>query len=238
MPSHEQLEKFLAKHVQSQISAEEVIQLAEDAFKRAAADRPSRAELKIKAENLEKASRQITKALYSVGDLHFFLRMANTLTTQGLESDVAPHHGLEEARAFDDKTKLVFSNLKSIQTAFLAIAEACKTLTDSKRPLPVFSREGRAANEEGKQLGLELAALWHLATGKVPAASGSASFDKPGTQFGRFVALAAVTFENTNIGGKGFAGFLRRAFSDYRRSPLFGGATGGDTDGVKTPKTS
>jgi len=75
MSSREKLERLLAKHIQPEISVEEVIQLAEDGFRRAATNRPSRAELKIKAENFEKASREIAKARGSARDLHFFLRM-------------------------------------------------------------------------------------------------------------------------------------------------------------------
>ena len=52
MSSREQLKRLLEKHIQSEISAEEVIQLAEDAFRRAAAPRPSRATLRKEAERL------------------------------------------------------------------------------------------------------------------------------------------------------------------------------------------
>jgi hypothetical protein len=236
MSSREKLEKLLAKHIQSEISAEEVIQLAEDAFKRAAADRPSRAELKMKAENLEKASRAIAKALGPAPDLHFFLRMAKTLATQGLDTDDGSIRGLKEGREFDKKTRCVFSNLKKIQDAFKAIAEACETLTDTNQAHPVLSREGGSVYEEKKQLGFELAAFWHWATGKAPAASGSASFDEPGTLFGNFVALAAETSGKSDYVKNGFAGFIRRACADYRKSKLCAGKTGVENNGVVTGK--
>jgi hypothetical protein len=237
MSTREKLENLLVKHIRSETSVEEVIQLAEDALKRATADRVSRVELKIKAENLEEASRAIAKALGPARDLHFFLRMAKTLATQSLDTVDGATRGLEEGREFDKKTKCIFSDLKRIQSAFLEIAEACKTLTDKKREYPVFPREGSPVDELKRQLGFELAALWHWATGKVPAASGSASCDKPGTPFGSFIALAAATSGKNDFIKSGFAGFLRRVCSDYRKSSVCAGMTAVDDNGVETPKT-
>jgi hypothetical protein len=234
MSSREKLEKLLAKHIQSKITAEGVIQLAEDAFRRAATDRTSRADLKIKAENLEKASRQIAKALGSARDLHFFLRIAKTLATEGLDTDDGSI--LKEGLQFDQKTEWVFQNLEGVRDAFLAIAEACETLTDTNQAHPVLSREGGSVYEEKKQLGFELAAFWHWATGKAPAASGSASFDEAGTPFGNFVALAAETSGKSDYVKIGFAGFIRRACADYRKSKLCAGRAGVDNNGVVTGK--
>jgi hypothetical protein len=115
----------------------------------------------------------------------------------------------------------------------LAIAEASKTLLDSKLAHPVLPRKGKPVNEERWQLGFELAGLWHMATGKVPTASSSASLECPGTSFGRFVVLAAETFEQRNAIEIGFAGFLRRACSDYRHSRP-SSRSPSDGDGVET----
>ena len=196
MSSREQLKRLLEKHIQSEISAEEVIQLAEDAFRRAAAPRPSRAVLGAKAERLGKAAREIAKALGSVGDLHFFLREVVLAAAKAKAKGSDKERDIERKsirREFDKKTKPVFSNLETLQEAFRTIAEACDALTDPNCARPVFSREGKPVDEGKKQLGFELAALWHWATGKSPAASGSASFDRPGTPFGCFVALCAQT---------------------------------------------
>jgi hypothetical protein len=236
MSSREKLERLLAKHIQPETSVEEVIQLAEDAFRRAATSRPSRAELKIKAKNFEKASREIAKTLGSASDLHFFLRIAKTLATQELDTDDGSIRGLKEGLQFDQKTDCVFRNLTKIRDAFKAIAEACETLTDTNQAHPVLSREGGFVYEEKKQLAFELAAFWHWATGKAPAASGSASFDEPGTPFGNFVALAAETSGKSDYVQNGFAGFIRRACADYRKSKLCAGRTGVENNGVVTGK--
>ena len=71
-----------------------IVAATKDTFDRAAKRRPSRSELRTKAEHLEKASREIEKALGSVKDLHFFLRMAKTLANDGLASDFGASHAL------------------------------------------------------------------------------------------------------------------------------------------------
>ncbi|MGA8172223.1 MAG: hypothetical protein WB816_15515 [Methylocystis sp.] len=236
MPSREELRKLLEKHTQPETRIEEVIQLAEDAFRRAAINRPARAELKIQASNLEKASREIADVIDSARDLHFFLRIAKTLATKELDTKKRLIRGLKERLQFDQKTKRVFQNLTEIRGAFETIAEACETLTDTNQAHPVLSREGGPVDEEKKQLGFELAAFWHWATGKVPAASGSASFDEPGTPFGNFVALAAETSGKSEYVKNGFAGFIRRTCADYRKSKLCVGVTGDVNNGVATAK--
>ena len=233
MPGSEKLQQFLSKHVDSARSVADLIQETERAFKRAAKSRPSRVELRTKAENLQKASREIARSLGSANELHFFLRMARTLAS---DSDDGARRGLEEARAFDEKTKIIFANWRALEVGFQTIAEACETLTDANQKRPVFPKEGRPVDEEKKQLGFELAALWHWATGKAPAFSGSATFDKPGSEFGAFVALAAEAYGKDNL-IKGFAAFVRRACEDYRQSELCTGLTGVERDGVETPKT-
>jgi hypothetical protein len=196
----------------------DLIGAAEDAFDRAIKKRPSRSELRMKAVALEKASCEVAEALESAKDLHFFLRMADTLSPAELDSDDGLKHGLQEARKFDDETKIIFSNLRNIRLGFLAIAKACKTLTDANRPNPVLSREGKPIDEERQQIGFELAALWHGATGKLPTASGSASPENPGAPFGRFVILAADHCGKRDLINIGFAAFVRRACSEYRKS--------------------
>jgi hypothetical protein len=213
----------------------DAVAAVKDAFDRAAKRRPLRSELRTKAEHLEKASREIVKALGSAKDLHFFLRRAKTLANDGLASDVGQSHALSEARMFDDKARIIFSNLRDIRSGFLAIAEASKTLLDSKRAHPVFPREGKPVNEERRQLGIDLAGLWHMATGKLPTTSGSASLERPGSPFGRFVVLAAETFERRDAIEVGFAGLLRRACSDYRH-PRPSSRLSSDDDGVETPE--
>ncbi|WP_296706397.1 hypothetical protein [Rhodoblastus sp.] len=120
----------------------ELIAAVEGAFDRTIKERPSRSALRMKAVELEKASRQfvkasreVVKALKSANDLHFFLRMADTLSKSGLDLDDGANLGLQEARKFDDKIKikiiikLILSNLRNVQPGLLAIAEACRTLT-------------------------------------------------------------------------------------------------------------
>jgi hypothetical protein len=219
MSTPDELERFLLGHVASQEQIEVLIHEAKSAFLRAAKGRPARSELKSKAESLAKASKEIARCLPSAGDLHFFLRMAETLSS-GEEFESALK-GLAEAREFDAKTNIVFSKLDDLKVAFEAIAKAARMATDSKRPLPVLAREGTPVDEARRALGFELAALWHCATGKVPAASGSASFESPGTPFGRFVMLAAKACKQEGIIKNGFAGFVRRTCADYRNSKLF-----------------
>ena len=116
------------KFCDAQDQTEVLIHEANNAFLRAAKGRPARSELKSKAESLAKASKEIVRCIPSAGDLHFFLRMAETLSSG--ESESALKRGLAEAREFDAKTNVVFSNLDDLKVAFEAIEKAARMAID------------------------------------------------------------------------------------------------------------
>ena len=85
----------------------------------------------------------------------------------------------------------------------------------------VLSRQGKPPNEARIGLGIELAGLWVMLTGRRPTASGSASLDHPGTLFGQFVVLVAGLLPHGHIITNGdLSRFIREAVSSWRATKI------------------
>lgn len=243
-----ELTDFLQEHGCPPDSIADIVEGVKRSFERARRGMTSRVELKIKAQNLEAASREIVKALSSLfpqetdehkaspahakalasaNELHLFLSKAEALSS--LDDCAANKRGKLEQRVFQKKIKVISQNPKALHDAFKAIADACKIVTDSNRPRPVLAKNGNAFDETRKMLGFELAAFWHVATKKNPTHSGKGVPESPATPFGMFVVLSTREFAADGLISKGFSGFVKRACEDYLASDL---AKGVMTSGV------
>ncbi len=229
---------IIGKNPDCGLTVEQVVTEAERAMERAARPQIPRVKLKQHAEKLAKASAHLIRALAPLkrdpklaNELYWMMQHVRAYSS-GEGFGTPPKNGdVEagkpvpipsariEATEFRGKTGIIFDNLPAIVAGLQALESAAWLLIAGKNQVaaPVLAREGKPQNEARFELGLRLAHLFTSFAGEAPTYTGKATIEKPGTDFGRFVALAAEMNPIVRATIRhGFSDFLQGACATVR----------------------